>query len=76
MSRLDDLLGGGFVSGEVVEVGGVSGAGKTWLCARLAAAVAASGRRVLYMDTAAALTPAVVAGQLTDIGAEVRFCNS
>ena len=48
---LDDLLGGGFERGTVTQVYGPPAAGKTNLALSAAVGVAASGGRVLYIDT-------------------------
>lgn len=48
MSELDTLLGGGIVPGSAVLIGGEPGIGKSTLLLQTAAAVAASGKQVLY----------------------------
>lgn len=50
-TRLDDLLGGGLFPGEVCEVAGPSGVGKTQLCLTVAALTALSGVPVVYLDS-------------------------
>ncbi|XP_018012357.1 DNA repair protein RAD51 homolog 4 isoform X2 [Hyalella azteca] len=69
--KMDAALEGGVLRGEVVEICGGPGTGKSLFCTRMAVRLAASGRRVLYVDTAAVLTPAVVVRQLQDLGEEV-----
>ncbi|XP_068242930.1 DNA repair protein RAD51 homolog 4-like [Palaemon carinicauda] len=52
-SNLDLLLGGGLMNGEVVEICGVEGVGKTTFCAYLAIhSVLKLGFHVLYVDSA------------------------
>eukprot|EP00968_Pinguiococcus_pyrenoidosus_P019472 scaffold2119_cov264-Pinguiococcus_pyrenoidosus.AAC.2 len=48
---LDDCIGGGFRSGEMVEVVGPSGVGKTQLALSAAMCAALRGDEVLYVDT-------------------------
>jgi len=48
MGELDRVLGGGFVPGSVVLLGGQPGIGKSTLLLQCSAAVSASGKRVLY----------------------------
>jgi RAD51-like protein 3 len=49
---IDELLmGQGFVSGEVTELVGLSGSGKTHLCMTAAAACASGGHSVLYLSS-------------------------
>ena len=59
------------VGGEVVEICGAAGAGKTGLCLRMAAVQAAAGRHVLYLDTGAAVTPKAIVRHIEDTGAQV-----
>lgn len=56
-SRLDALLGSGLCSGDIVELVGPCGAGKTQLCHLLAAATAKQGHSVAYLDTSASFSP-------------------
>jgi DNA repair protein RadA/Sms len=49
LDEVDRVLGGGLVPGSVTLLGGEPGIGKSTLLMQLAAAVAASGRRVLYV---------------------------
>uniref|UniRef100_A0A6A7FYY5 DNA repair protein RAD51 homolog 4-like n=2 Tax=Hirondellea gigas TaxID=1518452 RepID=A0A6A7FYY5_9CRUS len=70
-SRLDAALGGGVLRSEVLEVFGKSGVGKTQLCARMAAKQATLGRRVLYLDTAAAIIPSMLMEIFSRLNAEV-----
>lgn len=56
--ELDKLLGGGLATGEVVEVCGQAGEGKTSLCLRLALHTAQElGICVLYVDSMGGLSP-------------------
>jgi len=48
VSELDRVLGGGFVTGSLVLLGGEPGIGKSTILLQVAAAVARSGGRVLY----------------------------
>jgi DNA repair protein RadA/Sms len=48
-SEFDRVLGGGFVTGEVVLIGGDPGIGKSTLLLQTACAVAATGAQVLYV---------------------------
>ena len=48
---VDDLLGGGLRQGQVTELTGEAGTGKTQLCLSAAASAAALGHRVVYVDT-------------------------
>jgi RAD51-like protein 3 len=48
---IDSLLHGGILEGQVMEVFGASGTGKTQLCHMAAAMTASRGERVLYVDT-------------------------
>ena len=48
---MDELLGGGLRQGQVTELTGEAGAGKTQLCLSAAASAAALGHRVVYVDT-------------------------
>ena len=48
---MDDLLGGGLRQGQVTELTGETGTGKTQLCLSAAASAAALGHRVVYVDT-------------------------
>lgn len=50
IAELDRVLGGGFVPGSAVLVGGDPGIGKSTLLLQAAAALARSGRRVLYLS--------------------------
>lgn len=50
MNELDRVLGGGFVPGSVVLVGGDPGIGKSTLLLQAAAALARSGKRSLYIS--------------------------
>ncbi len=50
MAELDRVLGGGFVPGSAVLVGGDPGIGKSTILLQAAARVAAAGRRVLYVS--------------------------
>ena len=51
LSELDRVLGGGFVPGSVVLLGGDPGIGKSTILLQSAAALAAEGRRVLYVSS-------------------------
>uniref|UniRef100_A0A2R5LIS6 Putative dna repair protein n=1 Tax=Ornithodoros turicata TaxID=34597 RepID=A0A2R5LIS6_9ACAR len=57
--RLDRLLGGGIYSGEVTEIVGVSGAGKTQMCHCLTASLLYQTANFgsLYVDTRACFSP-------------------
>ncbi|MXP63744.1 DNA repair protein RadA [Roseomonas sp. M0104] len=50
MAELDRVLGGGFVPGSVVLVGGDPGIGKSTILLQAAARIAAAGRRTLYIS--------------------------
>lgn len=50
IAELDRVLGGGFVPGSAVLVGGDPGIGKSTLLLQAAAALARGGRRVLYLS--------------------------
>jgi len=50
MAELDRVLGGGFVPGSVVLVGGDPGIGKSTILLQAAARIANAGRRVLYIS--------------------------
>ncbi len=50
LAELDRVLGGGFVAGSAVLVGGDPGIGKSTLLLQAAARVAAAGRTVLYVS--------------------------
>ena len=50
LGELDRVLGGGMMPGSLVLVGGDPGIGKSTLLLQLAAALAATGRRVLYVS--------------------------
>ncbi len=50
LAELDRVLGGGFVPGSVVLVGGDPGIGKSTLLLQAAARVASSGKRTLYVS--------------------------
>ncbi len=50
IAELDRVLGGGFVPGSAVLVGGDPGIGKSTILLQAAARVAASGRRALYVS--------------------------
>ncbi len=51
VGALDSALRGGFRAGHVTELVGQSGAGKTQFCMTASILAAASGRRVVYIDT-------------------------
>ncbi|MEW5937713.1 MAG: DNA repair and recombination protein RadB [Candidatus Thermoplasmatota archaeon] len=48
---LDALLKGGVENGAITEFYGEAGSGKTTVCIQIAREVAASGKRVIYIDT-------------------------
>ncbi|MDQ1080459.1 DNA repair protein RadA [Pseudoroseomonas cervicalis] len=50
MAELDRVLGGGFVPGSVILVGGDPGIGKSTILLQAAARIANAGRRVLYIS--------------------------
>jgi DNA repair protein RadA/Sms len=50
MGELDRVTGGGFVRGSAILIGGDPGIGKSTLLIQAAAAVAAGGRRVVYVS--------------------------
>jgi DNA repair protein RadA len=54
---IDGLLDGGFRAGRVVEVYGSSGSGKTQLAMQTALGVAASGEKVVFIDTEGSFRP-------------------
>lgn len=56
ITSLDSFLSGGIVSGEITQISGDEGSGKTQLCHSLAASVANSGGRVVYLDTESTLS--------------------
>ncbi|VDO79541.1 unnamed protein product [Soboliphyme baturini] len=50
--RIDKIIGGGLFSGEITEIAGPPGSGKTQFCLTFAAStVMKSGCRVLYVDS-------------------------
>ncbi|XP_054258611.1 DNA repair protein RAD51 homolog 4 [Macrosteles quadrilineatus] len=52
IEKLDELLGGGFLTGTVTELCGVSGDGKTQLCVAIAANITATLKQAVhYVDT-------------------------
>jgi len=55
-ASLDALLEGGLREGQVLELYGDSGSGKTQLCLSACAQTIARGERVLYIDTSNAFT--------------------
>ncbi|MGH6834861.1 MAG: DNA repair protein RadA, partial [Methylocella sp.] len=50
IAELDRVIGGGFVPGSVILLGGEPGIGKSTLVIQACAALAASGRRVVYIS--------------------------
>jgi DNA repair protein RadA/Sms len=50
LAELDQVLGGGFVPGSIVLVGGDPGIGKSTILLQAAAKVAAAGKRTLYIS--------------------------
>lgn len=50
LSELDRVTGGGFVAGSVILLGGEPGIGKSTLLMQACAALAANGRRVVYIS--------------------------
>lgn len=50
IGELDRVLGGGLVRGSVVLVGGDPGIGKSTICLQLCHALAASGKKILYVS--------------------------
>jgi DNA repair protein RadB len=54
---IDSLLGGGIEKGIITNVFGESGSGKTNLCVQVAAQVAESGGKVVYIDTEKGFSP-------------------
>ena len=48
---LDDMLSGGFEPGIITEIYGEAGTGKTNICLQLGREIAASGKKVAYLDT-------------------------
>jgi DNA repair protein RadA/Sms len=50
LDELDQVLGGGFVPGSIVLVGGDPGIGKSTILLQAAARVASAGKRVLYIS--------------------------
>jgi RecA/RadA recombinase len=56
-AALDRLLGGGFRTGEMVEVFGASGTGKTQLAIQAALSAAAAGSTIVYVDTEGQFRP-------------------
>jgi DNA repair protein RadA/Sms len=86
IGELDRVLGGGLVPGSVVLLGGEPGAGKSTLLLQAAQALAASGRRVLYVSAEespgqvrlragrlGALHPELLLASETDVGTVVRL---
>ncbi|KAJ1528869.1 hypothetical protein ONE63_007241 [Megalurothrips usitatus] len=49
IQKLDELLGGGFLTGNVFEICGLSGSGKTQLCLTVAANVALQMKKVVHL---------------------------
>ena len=68
---LDSALGGGILSGEVVELFGASGCGKTKLGLRVSVSQLCKERPVLYMDTSAAISAQGVIQMFTALNQEV-----
>jgi RAD51-like protein 3 len=63
-ASVDALLQGGAREGQLLELFGDTAAGKSQLCLMAAAATAARGERVLYVDTSGAAAPARLAAML------------
>lgn len=64
-NSLDDLLGGGLMTGEVLELCGNSGTGKTTICTRLALHAAVNmGFQAIYVDPTASVTSTRLANSI------------
>lgn len=64
------------LGGEVVELTGRPGSHKTRTCVKMAAAQVARNNHVLYLDTAAAVTPQLVLQCLQEASSEVVIRGS
>lgn len=72
---MDELLEGGLMTGEVVEVCGEPGEGKTSLCLRLALqAVCDHDVSVLYIDTLGAVIPYRINPLIEALAKERQVC--
>ncbi len=69
IAELDRVLGGGLVPASVVLVGGDPGIGKSTLMLQAAAAMAAAGRRVLYISGEEAVDQLRMRGKRLDLQA-------
>ena len=70
IGEVDRVLGGGFVPGSIILIGGDPGIGKSTLLLQLAARVAAAGRKALYLT--AEESAAQVRGRAERIGGVVE----
>lgn len=66
--ELDRVLGGGFVKGSAVLVGGDPGIGKSTLLLQAAAALAKQGKRVVYVSGEEAVAQIRLRAQRLDVG--------
>ena len=77
--ELDELLGGGVAPGEITEICGGPGLGKTQLCIQLAVNAqlpvefGGVGGDTLYIDTEGSLMPERVADMAASAGAHLRM---
>lgn len=67
-TALDDIMGGGMLTGEVLELAGRSGSGKTWLCLSACAHAALEmGASVLYVDVGSNFSAQVLLDECTRV---------
>lgn len=57
ITPLDDMLGGGFAKGSIIEVFGAEGAGKTTIALQIMVAAQQQGMKLLFIDMENALKP-------------------
>jgi len=72
MLAIDQILGGGLHSGQVIELVGRAGVGKTQWCISMAARVARNGRGVIYVDTEGKFSPERLVQVLLAMGGTVN----
>ena len=68
MAELDRVTGGGFVKGSAILVGGDPGIGKSTLLLQAAAALAARGKRVVYVSGEEAVAQVRLRAQRLNVG--------
>ena len=72
--EIDDMLEGGIREGQVTELYGASGSGKTQICLTAAAMTVSRGEGVVYMDTGNSFSARRVGEMLRRLGLMVGFC--